>query len=291
MIDISQQNPNQLDMTGATVQQRLYDQAIELLRIACPPEGYYLATSFGKDSIVIQRLCDEAGVKYDAHTSVTGIDPPPLIQFGRKYYPDVERVYPHTSMWRLIEKNGMPPMRHIRYCCAALKEGAGTNRFCVMGMRAEESIRRANAWAPATRKGGDRLRMFDNDDIAKQVQSCAVQGTLIISPLYYWTKTVLWNFIRDRKMPYCELYDQGFDRLGCIGCPMAKRCEREMEFARWPKFRDAYIRAFQRLIDAGRRSNKTWKCGEEMMEWWLDDTTHEKQIDGQTEMELDGGIT
>ena len=82
---------DQLALDGSTRQQKLYDYSIEILRIAEPPEGYYLATSFGKDSIAVQRLCDEAGVKYDAHTSVTGIDPPELIYFGREHYPDVKR--------------------------------------------------------------------------------------------------------------------------------------------------------------------------------------------------------
>jgi phosphoadenosine phosphosulfate reductase len=279
-------HPMQLDITGATYQQRLYDQSIELLRIACPPEGYYLATSFGKDSIVAQRLCDEAGVKYDAHTNVTGIDPPSLIQFGRKYYPDVDRVYPHTSMWKLIAKNGMPPMRRVRFCCAELKEDGGAGRTCVMGMRASESVRRKKAWAPATVWGGDRERMFDNDDIAKQVQSCAIKGKLVVSPLYFWNDDDVWDFIRDRQMPYCELYDQGFERLGCIGCPMAKRREREQEFFMNPKFRAAYVRSFQRLIDARKFPNKGWMYGEQMMQWWLDDRTQDKPLEGQQEFEL-----
>jgi phosphoadenosine phosphosulfate reductase len=287
-------HPMQLDITGATLQQRLYAQSIELLRIACPPEGYYLATSFGKDSIVAQRLCDEAGVKYDAHTNVTGIDPPPLVQFGRKYYPEVERHYSGTSMWKLIIQKKLPPLRHMRYCCAVLKEDGGIGRTCVLGVRASESKRRAEQWAPFVPKlrGGysknrddiGRLRLFDNDDIARQVQSCQIKGTLIVSPLYSWDDGDVWDFIHDRKMPYCELYDNGFERLGCIGCPMAKRMEREKEFAMWPKFRDAYVRAFQRLVEQGDTGKMTWKSGEEVMQWWLDDRTQEKPLDGQIEM-------
>ena len=43
------------------------ENAIEVLRTFEPREGYYLAFSGGKDSIVIKALCDLAGVKYDAH--------------------------------------------------------------------------------------------------------------------------------------------------------------------------------------------------------------------------------
>lgn len=274
--------PNQIHISGSTRQQKLYDQAIHLLRLAEPPEGYYLATSFGKDSIVAHRLCDEAGVKYDAHHNHTGIDPPELVYFGRKCYPDVKRETYPLSMWRLIEREGIPPMRHIRYCCNVLKEDGGIGRTCVMGIRAEESGRRRKSWAPfSTRDRG--LRLFDNDDITTALQNCNVRGKLTVSPLYDWTWADLWDLIRDRKLPCCELYKQGFDRLGCIGCPEAPEHQRRMQFARWPKYYDAYLRTFQRLIDAGRMKNLG--TAEAIMEWWLSDRTQEKSVEGQMEME------
>ena len=77
-------HPQQIHMDGSTRQQKLYDNAIDLLRMTCPPEGFYLATSFGKDSIVAHRLLDEAGEKYDAHKNHTSVDPPRHVDFGRK---------------------------------------------------------------------------------------------------------------------------------------------------------------------------------------------------------------
>lgn len=282
-------HPQQIHWDGSTRQQKLYDNAIQLLRDTCPPEGFYLATSFGKDSIVAHRLCDEAGVKYDAHTNVTGIDPPELIYFGRKHYPDVIRERPGISMWRLIEKKGIPPMRHMRYCCDVLKEDGGPGRVCVMGIRAAESTRRAKTWAPlAERTKGkareDSLRLFDPDDIRQHIQSCQARGKWTVSPLFYWNDDVLWAFIKDRRLPYCELYDQGFHRLGCIGCPMARQRLRIMEFLRWPKFYAMYVRAFDRLVAAGRFPNKGFKTGDGMMDWWLDDSTQDRPIDGQIDM-------
>lgn len=282
------QHPQQIHMDGSTRQQMLYDNAIRLLRDTCPPEGFYVATSFGKDSIVAHRLCDEAGVTYDAHTNVTGIDPPELIHYGRKHYPDVVREHPGTSMWKLIEKKGMPPMRHMRFCCDALKEDGGAGRSCVMGLRAAESYRRAKQWAPLTQrsKGNihDRKRLFDPEDIRQQVQSCHARGKWTVSPLYYWNDADIWAFIHDRKLPYCELYDQGFDRLGCIGCPMASRIMREYEFERWPKFRAAYVRSFDKLVQAGRFRNKGFSSGEDIMRWWLCDRVQERAIDGQIDI-------
>jgi len=55
--------------------------AIERIKSFEPPEGYYVAFSGGKDSIVVLDLVKRAGVKYDAYYHVTGIDPPELVHF------------------------------------------------------------------------------------------------------------------------------------------------------------------------------------------------------------------
>lgn len=122
--------------------------AIDRLKHFEPPEGYYLAFSGGKDSVVIKKLCDLAGVKYDAHYRVTSVDPPELVQFIRNQYPDVSRDVPKDkdgrpiTMWTLISKKLMPPTRLVRYCCAALKETGGAGRVTVTGVRWDESVNR-----------------------------------------------------------------------------------------------------------------------------------------------------
>ena len=61
----------------------MVDQSIELMRHEerrCEDAGYWLAFSGGKDSIVLHRLAEMAGVKFDAHYGLTTIDPPELVQ-------------------------------------------------------------------------------------------------------------------------------------------------------------------------------------------------------------------
>ena len=117
--------------------------AIKLLRDNEPPEGYYLCFSGGKDSVVIYGLAKQAGVKFDAHHSVTTVEPPELMKFIRDYYPNVINESPPLTMHKLIVKNKMPPTRLMRYCCAQLKERGGIGRVKITGIRAEESPRRA----------------------------------------------------------------------------------------------------------------------------------------------------
>lgn len=107
------------------------DMAILRLRefepqaLAMSPEGYYCAFSGGKDSVVLLDLVRKSGVKHIAAYNHTGIDPPELVYFIRKHYPDIKTNMPERSMWQLFRDKMMPPTRKVRYCCEVLKEGGG----------------------------------------------------------------------------------------------------------------------------------------------------------------------
>lgn len=125
--------------------------AIERLQNFEPKEeGYALAFSGGKDSVVVKKLADMAGVKYDAFFSLTSVDPPELIQFVKDEHPDVKLDVPkdkdgnRVTMWNLIPKRKIPPTRLVRYCCEALKEYGGAGRMTITGVRWAESSNRRN---------------------------------------------------------------------------------------------------------------------------------------------------
>lgn len=254
------------------------ETAIKRLQTFEPPEGYYLTFSGGKDSVVIKALADMAGVKYDAHYSHTSVDQPELIQFIKNMYPDVIFEYPTYSdgtritMWNLIPKKKMPPTMVARYCCEKLKEGGGEGRFVVTGVRWAESVRRANSRAGLEIESGKKRRNRedpDNPENAKMARFCPTKGKHILNPIIDWEDADVWEFIKKYKIPYCELYDKGYKRLGCIGCPMTSKQAEELD--KYPKYKQAYLRAFERMLDEIEKAGKEtkWKTAEDVMNWWI----------------------
>ena len=143
---------DQLNIYGKT----LLETTIERIKAFEPKEGYFLAFSGGKDSVVIKALADMAGVKYDAHYQLTSVDPPELVQFVRSHedviidkprwpddYKNEKLRGKQITMWNLIPEKGMPPTRIARYCCQYLKESAGHDRFVMTGVRKAESVKRS----------------------------------------------------------------------------------------------------------------------------------------------------
>ncbi len=254
--------------------------AIDRIKMFEPKEGYYLAFSGGKDSLVIKTLADMAGVKYDSHYNNTTVDPPELIYYIKKYHPDVIIERPPTTMWKLIVKQGIPPTRLARYCCSILKEGGGTGRFVITGVRWAESAKRKNnrsliefdRYGSDSKKAKESREIFlnsDNDTKRNMLENCTIKGKHVLNPIVDWSDTDVWNFIKSNNLPYCKLYEQGYKRLGCIGCP--NNTNRVEEFKRYPKQYQAYLRAFDRMLKVRTEKGlKTqWKTAQEVMDWWL----------------------
>lgn len=234
----------------------------------------YVCFSGGKDSVVIAELVRLSGVPFELHYNMTGIDPPEVIDFMKKNYKDLIWHPYEKSMFQLIIEKRFPPLRQKRYCCSELKERGGQGRMCVTGVRWAESTRRKNNRKPFERftMGNVREKMLfnDNDEDRKQFETCQMKGKFVINPIIDWTESDVWEFIKTNKLPYCKLYDEGFSRIGCIGCPMATQRLREKEFARWPGFKKAYIATFDKMLNnMTDKSKVTWNSGEDVFKWWM----------------------
>lgn len=236
------------------------------------------------------ELFRRSGIPFEVNNSHTTADAPQTVYHIRNVFKNLElqgikcEIDYHrmpgngkaVTMWNLIPRKLMPPTRIVRYCCSVLKESYGNKRFIATGVRWDESSRR-KTWGsfsdPKNRLNvsDEIMLMNDNDERRLVVESCIKKNKMVVNPLIDWTDADIWTFIKQEHIKTNPLYESGYDRVGCIGCPMAGK-KRYKEFADFPKYKDAYISAFDRMlvVRAQRGKRSRWKNGKEVFLWWME---------------------
>lgn len=237
-----------------------------------PENGFYLAFSGGKDSQALYHIAVMGGVKFKAHMNLTSVDPPEVIRFVKQHYPDVELIKPKMSIYDMALKKHMLPTRTFRWCCAEFKEMSGAGKVTLIGIRKAESARRNKREEISTQIKGKRTEeTFDqwSEHQEKMVTCVGGKDKILVSPIIHWTERDVWEFLNDVvKVPHCELYDEGYTRIGCICCPMSQKRQKLREIKQYPHVKRRWTQTIQKLIDEGY-INHNFQDAEFGFNWWI----------------------
>lgn len=254
--------------------------------------------SGGKDSDVMLELFLRSGVPFEVVNSHTTADAPPTVYHIRDTFRRLEErgircevIMPtykgiRTTMWDLIAQKKSPPTRFRRYCCSVLKESNCKNRMIATGIRWAESVKRRErqVYEALAQRKKDAIRveetmlLTDNDKSRKLFERCALKAQTVVNPIIDWADRDIWDFYWSECKQHNPLYGMGCYRVGCVGCPMAGKL-RWKEFADFPTYQRAYIRAFDKMLEAigPTKRPRSWTSGEAVFRWWMEDDN----LDGQ----------
>lgn len=289
----------------------LEQKSIERIKIASEMSLHHYGKplictySGGKDSDVMLELFKRSGVPFEVHNSHTTVDAPPTVYHIRDVFRDLELMGIHCdinyhrrpdghllTMWNLIPNKLMPPTRTARYCCKELKEGDGANRMIATGVRWAESVKRrgreAFEYLASTKAGRiaastEVMLANDNDTSRRLIEKCEMKAKTVCNPIIDWKDSDIWDFYWHECKHHNPLYQMGYTRVGCIGCPLAGKKERKKEFTDFPTYERAYKRAFEKMMQVRRSKGlqtDRWKNGDDVFRWWMND----RDIEGQLSM-------
>ncbi|MCD1295159.1 1,4-alpha-glucan branching protein [Methanocella sp. CWC-04] len=172
--------------------------------------------SGGKDSLVVLNLTRKAVKNYETFFIDTGLEFPETVKF-------VEDFAASNGINIQIEKAGNafqenfpafgPPAKDFRWCCKVCKLGPITR---ILSERKKGCI---------TIDGKRRYESFQRGNIGTIERNPFVPGQMGIFPIKDWRAIEVWLYIHLEKLPYNELYDMGFERIGCWLCPAALQAE------------------------------------------------------------------
>lgn len=202
--------------------------------------------------------------------NLTSVDPPEVIRFVKQHYPEVELIKPKMSIYDMAKKKGCLPTQHVRWCCEEFKEMSGAGKVTLIGIRREESSRRAkrNEVEMRSRKFSGSFDQW-SEHREKMVTCVRGKDKILVSPLLYWTSRDVWEFLNSNNIPHCSLYDKGYKRIGCILCPMSGHKQKVKELRDFPHVKTHWIKAIEWLRENKWADTSLSEDSEMAFNWWI----------------------
>ena len=207
--------------------QALAEHSVKRLREAVSEfKNVCYANSLGLESMVLTELIWGSVPEIEVFTVDTGRLFPETYDLidrlqqrhgraMRVYYPDAAKLEP----W--VAANGINGFR----------DGLNERRACC-DLRKVEPFRRAvagrGAWVTGIRRGQSASRA-----LAAAVEWDGTYGLHKVSPLLDWTEADIWEYVRQKRLPYNSLHDSGFPSIGCAPCTRAVQPGESERSGRW----------------------------------------------------------
>ena len=203
---------------------------------------YTVSLSGGKDSLVAFHLLYSIKKDFDIIYIDTGIEFKENLEFVKKISNKFSIPYYVARAGNAFEDNFHtfgPPGKDFRWCCKVAKLGPVTKLIKERYPHGSVSI-----------EGTRWLESFDRSKIGLKEKNPFVPGQVQINPIRSWNAMEVWLYIYMMKLPYNELYDLDFERLGCYMCPSGN----ESEFSHVKRFFPDLAKQWEIKLEGWRKS-------------------------------------
>ena len=184
------------------------------------------ASSLGAEDQVITEMM--AGINPNARifTLDTGRTFPESYELIEKtnarYKINIQIFFPEREqVEKMVNKNGVnlfyESIENRKQCCH---------------IRKIEPLKRALQGLEVWISGLRRSQSVTRTDI-KIVEWDQGNGLIKINPLINWTEKQVWDYIKEKNIPYNKLHDKGFPSIGCQPCTRAIEPGEDVRAGRW----------------------------------------------------------
>jgi len=185
-----------------------------------------LASSLSAEDMVITNAIARAGLPIGIFVIDTGrLNAETLALVGeieKTYGLKVEVYQPDpNAVSEYVSTHG----RDAFYSSVELRQ-----RCC--GIRKVEPLRRALAGKRAWITGQRREHSAGRAQLAER-ETDAVHGLEKFNPLAAWTEKAVWDYLRLHRVPYNQLYEQGYRSIGCAPCSRPVLPGEDVRAGRW----------------------------------------------------------
>lgn len=174
-----------------------------------PGHKLYVLNSTGKDSMVVQHLCEISGVDFSTVFNNTTLDCADTYRIVNQHKNDWIILTPKEGFYHYVKRADFIPTRFSRGCCSIFKERTTISYFnkedkviFIEGIRNDESLKRSNYQDIEYNPKWNNRNWFS------------------ILPIRKWTELEVWYYIIYHSLEINPKYKKGYRRVGCsIACP------------------------------------------------------------------------
>jgi len=185
-----------------------------------------LSNSMGaEDQVLTDMIC-----KIDKSTSIFTLDTGRIFpetydlidRTNQRYGIQIKVYFPKPEQVEaMVNEKGVNlffnSIENRKQCCHIRKIGPLKRAFSdldlwICGLRREQSVTRTD------------VDVLEWDEI---------NGLLKLNPIVDWTEDQMWDYIKENKVPYNRLHDQGFPSIGCQPCTRAIEKGEDVRAGRW----------------------------------------------------------
>ena len=191
-----------------------------------------IGTSFQGAGLVMMHLAVKNGLSFPVFTIDTGLLFAETLELKKRLEDffgfQIESVKPDISVDQMNESMGPPELwkKDPDLCCTVRKvfplQSKLSELDCwITGLRREQSQSRASVPILDIHI----LEGDSNKELAK------------LSPMANWSREDVWKYIKEHKIPYNPLHDQGYRSIGCYPCTRQTRNGEDERAGRWTGFK------------------------------------------------------
>jgi len=187
-----------------------------------------LSTAFQVDGVALLDMAYELdpGVRvFSVDTGRLPSETYELVEQLRDRYPGMELdlLSPNARQLRAMVGRHGPNLfyrqvEHRLLCCNVRKVQPLTRHLATL-----------DAWITGLR----RDQWASRTDIRKVEIDHDHGGIVKLNPLAEWTEEEVWDYVRERDVPYHPLYDRGYTSIGCAPCTRALAPGEQGRDGRW----------------------------------------------------------
>ncbi len=186
-----------------------------------------IASSFGVEDMVLIDLARQHAPSLRLFTLDTGRLPQETYEVmdvvRRRYGVEIETFFPERERLEELESTKG---------YFSFKQSIEERKACC-GIRKLEPLRRALAGREAWVTGLRREQSITRTEVEVVERDDGQGGILKLNPLARWSSREVWEYVKERGVPYNALHDRGYPSIGCAPCTRAVKPYESERAGRW----------------------------------------------------------